>query len=167
MRGIAPCVPVSATDSPTGQDGDLVPHPLALLDPAKPHAIKVWMKLDPGNDKTSPSLDRWYAGQASRRGRTTTPNGSPAIREHERPAVRAALAGLSGYDASYLFDNVNVTTSNGAGPPGCDEELDKKADARTVPAGGLAGYQLTVRNRGMPSRATSGSAIASRPTRRS
>ena len=61
---------------------------------------------------------------------------------------RAAVGGFSGTNAGYLFDNVNVTTSNGAGPPGCDEEIDKKADAPTVTAGGHAGYQLTVRNRG-------------------
>ena len=47
----------------------------------------------------------------------------------------------------YLFDNVTITTG-GAGPPGCDLPIEKKADSPTVSAGGLAGYRITVRNRG-------------------
>jgi uncharacterized repeat protein (TIGR01451 family) len=49
----------------------------------------------------------------------------------------------------YLYDNVSVTTADGPGPgAGCNLEVDKEADARTVSAGGLAGYRITVRNRG-------------------
>ena len=54
-----------------------------------------------------------------------------------------ALAG-----GGYLFDNVSITPSNGPGPPGCDDVVDKEADARTVRAGGLIGYRITARNRG-------------------
>ena len=48
----------------------------------------------------------------------------------------------------YLFDYLSVKTANGPGPAGCNLVIDKEADARTVSAGGLAGYQITVRNRG-------------------
>ena len=67
-----------------------------------------------------------------------------------------ALAG-----AGYLFDNVSITPSNGPGPPGCDDVVDKEADATTVRAGGLIGYRITARNRGAAATATSRSAIAS------
>ena len=60
-----------------------------------------------------------------------------------------------------LFNNVSITPSNGPGPPGCDDVVDKEADARTVRAGGLIGYRITARNRGILAvTATSRSAIA-------
>ncbi len=58
------------------------------------------------------------------------------------------FAGPAPPNGGYLFDNVTVVTSNGPGPPGCDLVIDKEADAPTVRAGGLAGYTITVRNRG-------------------
>ena len=94
---------------------------------------------------------------ASRRGRTTT---APLRSRHRRrtsirrrtstacssaPACPGFLAPAGG---GYLFDNVTVTTQNGPGPPGCDLVIDKEADAPTVRAGGLAGYTISVRNRG-------------------
>ena len=58
---------------------------------------------------------------------------------------------LSLIGGGYLFDNVSITTADGPGPPGCDVPISKQADARTVSAGGLAGYRITVRNRGRAS----------------
>jgi uncharacterized repeat protein (TIGR01451 family) len=55
---------------------------------------------------------------------------------------------LSLLGGGYLFDNVTTTTANGPGPPGCDLVIDKDADTSMVTAGGRAGYQITVRNRG-------------------
>jgi uncharacterized repeat protein (TIGR01451 family) len=50
----------------------------------------------------------------------------------------------------YLFDNVTTTSGTGPTPPSpsCDVTIEKQADSGTVTAGGVAGYRITVRNRG-------------------
>ncbi len=145
------CVLVSVADSPTGVDGYIVSHAVALLDPAKPHAIKVWMKFNPGedNDIVRVLIDGTDTGQCfaswENYYRTWQPGNFQNTSDIQ---FRANTGGFSGTNAGYLFDNVNVTTSTGAGPPGCDEQIEKQADAPTVTAGGLAGYRISVRNRG-------------------
>jgi uncharacterized repeat protein (TIGR01451 family) len=62
--------------------------------------------------------------------------------------LRSSKPGFALPGSGFLFDNVTVTTANGAGPPGCDDVIVKTADQRTVRAGSLAGYQITARNRG-------------------
>jgi uncharacterized repeat protein (TIGR01451 family) len=78
----------------------------------------------------------------------TVPNHNepPPINSLQFRTSQQGPAALHG--GGYLFDNVSVTTGTGPSSPKCDVTIDKQADSPTVTAGGLAGYRLTVHNRG-------------------
>jgi uncharacterized repeat protein (TIGR01451 family) len=135
-------------------NGDFEFHDLGTLPRNVPHTIRFWMRLVPGpdNDLVRISIDGKDAGQCF----TTWENYYREQEKHE-PAPSDRLLFLVGnrdgnilslLGGGYLFDNVTTTTAPGEGPPTCDLEIDKRADDRTVSAGGRAGYQITVRNRG-------------------
>lgn len=133
-------------------DGDFVGYDLGTLPRNTPHTIKFWMNLVPGpnNDLVRIFIDGRDAGQCF----TTWENFYTATNQSvpesdrllflsgNRDGDRPSLVG-----GGYLFDNVSVTTSDNA-PPGCDVPIEKQVDTATVRAGGLAGYRITVRNRG-------------------
>jgi uncharacterized repeat protein (TIGR01451 family) len=117
------------------------------------HTIKFWMKLNPGpdNDLVRIFIDGRDEGQCFttwenfyRRYDQDVPNSDRLLfRSPNRDGNHPSL--LHG---GYLFDHVTTTTANGPGPPGCDLPVEKDADEGTVTVGGLAGYRITVRNRG-------------------
>ena len=150
-------IQVTVNDAPD-VNGAFVSHRGPLLDRSVPHAIRFWIKVNqgPDNDLVRISVDGVDLGQCFTTWENyyrTAPEQAPAERQYAgdinslqfRFSVPGppALAGRG-----YLFDNVSITPSDGPGPPRCDEVIDKKADQQTVRAGGLAGYQITVRNRG-------------------
>jgi uncharacterized repeat protein (TIGR01451 family) len=148
--------------------GQFVFYKLALLPRGVPHTIRFWMKLNPGpsNDLVRMFIDGNDVGQCFTtwedfyrdstgfgpdpqelnslqfRSSVTTPAfpTPPGAPDAVNPGVPAG--------GGYLFQDVTTTTSNGPGPPGCDVPIEKQADSPTVSAGGLAGYRITVRNRG-------------------
>jgi uncharacterized repeat protein (TIGR01451 family) len=145
------CVLLSVADSPTGADGYIVSHPLALLDPSMPHTIKVTMKFNPGddNDLVRVSVDGTDTGQCFASWENYYRMWQPGNFQNTSDLeFRATVAGFSGTNAGYLFDNVSYSSSNGAGPEPCDLDIGKTPDSSTVTAGGLAGYTLTAHNRG-------------------
>jgi uncharacterized repeat protein (TIGR01451 family) len=151
----------------TNSAGKFVPHDLGTVSRDQPHTIQFWMRLVPGpdNDLVRIAIDGQDSGQCY----TTWENyyRAPApVGEHREPPVTNSFLFLSsasdaadnatpptGNDLSllnggYLFDNVTTTTTAATGPPSCDLTIDKTADSPTVTAGGVAGYQITVHNRG-------------------
>ena len=135
-------------------NGDFASYDLGTLSRGMVHTIKFWMKLNPGpnNDLVRIYIDGNDVGQCF----TTWENYYPAV-EHNPVPISDRLLFLSGnrdgdrlslLGGGYLFDDVTTTTSNGPGPPGCDETIGKVADSPTVTAGGRVGYRLTVHNRG-------------------
>lgn len=149
---------VGLADTPTGIQitfydtnpaGEWVLYQLGTVPRNVPHTIKIWMRLIPGpnNDLVRISIDGKDAGHCfttweSSNGANVPISDRLLLLSGNKDGNRLGL--LNG---GYLFDNVSVTTG-GAGPPGCDLPIEKKADSPTVSAGGLAGYQITVRNRG-------------------
>ena len=160
-------VQVSVNDTPD-VDGKFVAHPGPLLDRSVPHTITFWIKVNPGIDNdvvrilidapagapTAPSADLGQCFTTWENYYRTAPEQAPPPNRNTPATInslqfRSSVPGppaLAG--GGYLFDNVSITPSNGPGPPPCDEVVDKKADQQTVRAGGLAGYQITARNRG-------------------
>ena len=139
---------IAITFYDTNSDGDWVPYDLGTVPRNVPHTIKFWMRLIPGpnNDLVRISIDGQDAGQCF----TTWESSNKVVPISDRLLFLSGnrdgnRLGLLG--GGYLFDNVSVTTG-GDGPPGCDLPIEKKADSQTVRAGGLAGYGITVRNRG-------------------
>jgi uncharacterized repeat protein (TIGR01451 family) len=151
----------------TNSAGKFVGHDLGTVSRDQPHTIQFWMRLvsGPDNDLVRIAIDGQDSGQCY----TTWENyyRAPApVGEHRAPPVTDSFLFLSsasnaaddanpptGNDLSllnggYLFDNVTTTTSVATGPPSCDLTIDKTADSPTVTAGGVAGYQITVHNRG-------------------
>ena len=130
-----------------------VPYDLDTLSRTQVHTIRFWMRLIPGpnNDLVRILIDGQDAGQCF-----TTWENWYRLGEHHEPAPSDRLLFLSGnrdgdrpalLGGGYLFDNV-TTATGAAGPPGCDLTIDKTADSPTVTAGGVAGYQITMHNRG-------------------
>lgn len=146
------CVLVSVADSPSGADGYIVPHTVALLDPAMPHTIKVEMKFNPGedNDLARVFIDGNDTGQCFASWENYYRLWQPENLGQNTSGLqfRATVAGFSGMNAGFLFDNVTYTSSDGPAPPGCDVPIEKQADSRTVTPGSLVGYRITARNRG-------------------
>jgi len=154
LRDTTDGIAVTFNDSP-GVDGAFVVHPLALLARGVSHTIKFWIKFNPGpdNDLVRISIDGKDTGQCF----TTWENFIRANPDGETGAVlpdinslqfRTSVAALNVAGGGFLFDNVTVTTNNGPGPPGCDVPIEKTAGTHTVRPGGLAGYRITVHNRG-------------------
>jgi uncharacterized repeat protein (TIGR01451 family) len=157
LRDTEDGIRVTVFDTPE-VDGEFVPYDAGTLNRAVPHTIKFWIKVNPGvdNDLVRIYIDGQDLGQCF----TTWENYYRTAEEQAPPPnrntpatinslqFRSSVPGFSGVDGGYLFDNVTVTTANGAGPPGCDVEVDKDADRATVTAGGRVGYQITARNRG-------------------
>jgi uncharacterized repeat protein (TIGR01451 family) len=129
---------------------DFVAHPVALLARGVTHTIKFWIKLNPGpgNDLVRVAIDGNDTGQCF----TSWENFVRATVGQLSPInslqFRTSVAAPDVVGGGYLFDNVTVSTSNGAGPPGCDVPIVKQADSQTVRAGGRIGYSISVRNRG-------------------
>ncbi len=150
------CVVLAVADAPTDAVpfGYPVTHDLAWLDPAKPHTIKVSMKFNHGldNDLVRVSIDQQDSGQCFASWENYYHTFQSDI--HPTPPVsrqlefRSRVPGFTLSDAGFLFDNVSYSSSDGPGPQGCDEQIEKQADSPTVTAGGIEGYRLTVRNRG-------------------
>ena len=133
-------------------DGDIAAIPVKVLDPSKPHTIKMAIKFNPGpnNDLARVSIDGQDTGQCFSSWenfyRKFQPDMFPTNTDLQ---FRAALGGFdTTQNAGYLFDNVTTTTSTGSGLQGCDLIIDKQADSPTVTAGGIEGYRLTVHNGG-------------------
>lgn len=150
LRDMPEGVRVTVFDTPE-PDGEFVAYDGGLLDRTVPHTIRFWIKLNPGpdNDLVRIYIDGRDLGQCF----TTWENfyrssdqGVQILNSLEFRSSGGAVPGLVG--GGYLFDNVTTTTANGPGPPGCDTPIEKTADSPTVRAGGRAGYQITVRNRG-------------------
>ena len=150
-------IQVSVSDTPE-TDGNFVDYPGPVLSHGEVHTIRFWIKLNPGpnNDLVRIFVDGKDLGQCF----TTWENYYRTSPEQEPPPnvntpanlnslqFRSSVPTFHATDGGYLFDNVTVTTANGPGPPGCDDVVDKTADDRTVTAGGVQGYQITVHNRG-------------------
>ena len=133
--------------------GGWVPHDLGTVPRDQPHTIQFWMRLvpGPGNDLLRVAIDGQDFGQCF----TTWESYYPVYEHNPVPVTDSFLflSGDAGNDLSllnggYLFDNVTTTTSAATGPPSCDVTIDKTTDSRTVTAGGVAGYQITMHNRG-------------------
>jgi uncharacterized repeat protein (TIGR01451 family) len=143
---------IDVTFYDTDADGNFVPYDLGILTRDVPHTIKFWMKLNsgPDNDLVRIYIDGQDVGQCF----TTWENfyGSVSQPVPVTDTLQFRSTGDQVNDSlvggGYLFDNVSITTANGPGPPGCDLPIEKQADSRTVRAGGLAGFRITVRNRG-------------------
>jgi uncharacterized repeat protein (TIGR01451 family) len=139
-------------------DGEFVAFDAGTLDRTVPHTIKFWIKVNPGvdNDLVRIYIDGRDLGQCFTTWENyyrTAPEQAPPPNENTPATInslqfRSSVPGFNGVDGGYLFDNVTVTTANGSGPPGCDTPIEKTADSPTATAGGRAGYQITVRNRG-------------------
>jgi uncharacterized repeat protein (TIGR01451 family) len=150
LRDVPEGIRVTVFDTPE-PSGAFVPHDGGLLDRSDPHTIRFSIKLNPGPDN---DLVRIYIdGQDLGKCFTTWENfyrssnqGVQIINSLQFRSSGGAVPGIVG--KGYLFDNVSTTSANGAGPPGCDTPIEKTPDSPTVTAGGRAGYQITVRNRG-------------------
>jgi uncharacterized repeat protein (TIGR01451 family) len=152
-------IQVSVNDTPD-VDGAFVSHEGPLLDRSRPHTIRFWIKVNPGidNDLVRIFVDGVDLGQCFTTWENyyrTSPEQAPPPNVNTPADINSlqfcsSVPGPPGLATSggYLFDNVSITPSDGPGPPGCDDVIDKKADQQTVRPGGLAGYQITVRNRG-------------------
>jgi uncharacterized repeat protein (TIGR01451 family) len=150
LRDMPEGVRVTVFDTPE-PDGEFVAYSGGLLDRGVPHTIRFWIKLNPGpdNDLVRIYIDGRDLGQCFTTWENfyrTVPEPVPAINSLQFRSSGGAVPSLVG--GGYLFDNVTTTTANGPGPPGCDTPIEKTADSPTVRAGGRAGYQITVRNRG-------------------
>jgi uncharacterized repeat protein (TIGR01451 family) len=156
-------IQVTAADTPE-VDGDFVDYDLRLLDRTVPHTIRFWIKVNPGrdNDLVRIAIDNRDVGQCFTTWENyyrTAPEQAPPPNANTpadinslqfRSSVPGPPALLGG---GYLFDNVSITPQSGPGPPDCRTPIEKTADSPTVTAGGRAGYQITVRNRGrLPAR---------------
>jgi uncharacterized repeat protein (TIGR01451 family) len=153
-------IEVTTSDSPK-VDGAFVDYPpLAVLSYGKPHTIEFRIKLNPGpdNDQVRILIDGQDDGQCFTTWENyyrVSPDQAGPPNNGEPPNInslqfRTSVQGPSTLapNGGYLFDNVTVTTGTGSASPGCDITVDKQADAPTVTAGHLAGYKLTVHNRG-------------------
>ena len=128
------------------------------LDRAVPHTIRFWIKLNPGvdNDLVRIYIDGRDLGQCFTTWENyyrTAPEQAPPPNANTPATIdslqfRSSVPGFDGVDGGYLFDNVTTTSAPGGGPRGCEDVIEKTADTRTVRPGGLAGYRITVRNRG-------------------
>src|SRR5215212_218924 len=149
---VAAGIQVTVVDA-AGADGEFATHDVAVLDRSVPHTIKFWMKLNPGanNDLLRIAIDGADVGDCfaswENYYRAASPGASPV--SINTLQFRSSVSGYSGpAGGGYLFDNVRITTANGAGPPRCGLVIDKKADLRTVSRGDRVGYRVTARNRG-------------------
>jgi uncharacterized repeat protein (TIGR01451 family) len=145
-------IDINFFDTPEA-DGKFKNYDLGTVPRNVVHTIRFWMKLNsgPDNDLVRIFIDGKDVGQCF----TTWENFYRAI-ERPVPISDRLLFRSPNRDGNhpsllrggYLFDTVTTTTANGPGPPGCDLPVEKDADEGTVTAGGLAGYRITVRNRG-------------------
>ena len=158
LEDTADGIRVSVNDTPD-VNGEFVAHPGPLLDRTSPHRIRFWIKVNPGidNDLVRISVDGRDLGQCFTTWENyyrTAPEQAPPPNRNTPATInslqfRSSVPGPSALaGGGYLFDNVSITPSNGPGPPGCDDVVEKEADAPTVRAGGLIGYRITARNRG-------------------
>jgi uncharacterized repeat protein (TIGR01451 family) len=150
LRDMPNGVRVTVYDTPE-PDGDFVAYDGGLLDRRVPHTVKFWIKLNPGpdNDLVRIYIDGQDLGQCFTTWENfyrVVPEPVPTINSLQFRSAGGEVPSLVG--GGYLFDNVTTTTANGPGPAGCDTPVEKTADSPTVRAGGRAGYQITVRNRG-------------------
>ena len=134
----------------TDKNGGFVPHDLGTVPRGVPHTIRFFMRLVPGpnNDLVRIVIDGRDFGQCFTTWESIfKPVPAPIDRLLFRSnGTKGDIPSLVG--GGFLFDNVTTTTAPGVGPPTCDTPVDKQADTATVRAGGLAGFQITVRNRG-------------------
>ena len=134
----------------TDKNGKFVPHDLGTVPRDVPHTIRFFMKLVPGpnNDLVRILIDGRDVGQCFTTWESIfKPVPAPIDRLLFRSnGISGDIPSLAG--GGFLFDNVITTTAPGIGPADCDTPIDKQADTATVRAGGLAGFQITVRNRG-------------------
>jgi uncharacterized repeat protein (TIGR01451 family) len=159
LRDTESGIDVTFYDTPE-PDGEFVGYDLGTLRRDVPHTIKFWIKLNPGpdNDLVRIYIDGVDVGQCF----TTWENFYPRVPEPV-PAINSLQFRSSGGEVpslvggGYLFDNVTVTTANGAGPAGCpadgggppdDIDVDKTTQTRVAQPGDLITYRITVRNRG-------------------
>ena len=148
---------VTVFDTPE-VNGDFVAYDAGTLDRAVPHTIRFWIKLNPGvdNDLVRIYIDGRDLGQCFTTWENyyrTAPEQAPPPNANTPATIdslqfRSSVPGFDGVDGGYLFDNVTTTSAPGGGPRGCEDVIEKTADTRTVRPGGLAGYRITVRNRG-------------------
>jgi uncharacterized repeat protein (TIGR01451 family) len=147
---------VTFYDTPLDAKGeyDWVAYDLATLPRNEVHTIKFLMKLVPGpnNDLVRISIDGQDVGHCFTTWENFYRQTSQAVPISDRLLFLSGNRDgdrLSLLGGGYLFDDVTTTTANGLFVSrGCDLVIDKDADQRTVVAGGSAGYQITVRNRG-------------------
>jgi uncharacterized repeat protein (TIGR01451 family) len=150
LRDAEDGIRVTVYDTPE-PNGAFVAYNGGLLDRGVPHTIRFWIKLNPGpdNDLVRIYIDGRDLGQCFTTWENfyrATSQGVQVINSLQFRSAGGEVPGIVG--RGYLFDNVTTTTANGAGPAGCDTPIEKTADSPTVRAGGHAGYQITVRNRG-------------------
>jgi uncharacterized repeat protein (TIGR01451 family) len=157
LRDTQSGIDVTFYDTPE-PDGEFVGYDLGTLRRDTPHTIKFWIKLNPGpdNDLVRIYVDGVDVGQCF----TTWENFYPRVPEPV-PAINSLQFRSSGGEVpslvggGYLFDNVTITTANGAGPAGCPTDgggpppdIDKTTQTRSALRGDLITYRITVRNRG-------------------
>ena len=172
LRDTAGGIRATIFDTPE-VDGDFVAYDGGLLDRAKAHTIKFWIKLNPGedNDLVRIFIDGRDIGRELGECFTTwenyyrtSPEQSPPPNVNtpaniDRLQLRSSTPGFDAPNGGFLFDNVTTTTANGPGPAACpggdegpppDEEIvvDKDADTRAAAPGEVIRYRITVTNRG-------------------
>jgi uncharacterized repeat protein (TIGR01451 family) len=142
-----------------------------VLDRAKPHTIRFWIKLNPGDndDVVRVFIDGNDVGQELgtcfttwetyyRQASEQAPSGNlpPDLNSLE---FRTSVQGPAELEQTggFLFDNVTTTTATGPGPGSCPGEdggtpptivIDKKPPTAFVAPGQRVTYQISVRNRG-------------------
>ena len=130
---------------------------LAPLDRTVPHTIRFWIKVNPGpdNDLVRIYIDGRDVGQCFTTWENyyrTAPEQAPPPNVNTPADINSLQfrSGVPGLASPWWLPvrQRHCHYANGPGPPGCDLVIDKEADAATVVAGGLAGYTITVRNRG-------------------
>lgn len=136
-------------------DGEFVAYDLGTLPRDKPHTIKFWIALVPGenNDFVRIFIDGRDVSECF----TTWENmyraehlGVPDINLLEFRTGGPVGETPSLLGGGFLFDNVKITTAKGPGPgqQTCDLPIEKQAETRTARPGGHVRYRITVRNRG-------------------
>jgi uncharacterized repeat protein (TIGR01451 family) len=160
---------VTISDTPD-VDGEFVDYDAGVLDRAKPHTIRFWIKVNPGvdNDVVRIFIDGNDVGQGLGKCFTTWENYYRTSPEQEPPPnvnnpasinslqFRSSVRGSDDLEQTggYLFDNVTTTTASGPGPAaGCGDEpppivIDKKPQTQVALPGDTITYRIGVRNRG-------------------
>jgi uncharacterized repeat protein (TIGR01451 family) len=156
LRDVADGIQLTFFD--TDADGEFVAHPLGTVSRNVAHRIRFWIKLNPGlnNDLVRMFIDGVDTGQCFTTWENFYPRADEEVPDINSMQFRSDGAPDPSLDGGgYLFDNVRIATSDGPGPPGCDEpdpepdiDVDKTTATRAADPGDLVTYRITVTNEG-------------------